>query len=245
LERVKPVADILATVLVIVLTIVTLVQVATERSRPLVAAASAPRRERPQAPLPAEPLTLEGAAQVGKRDAKVALIEFSDFQCPFCARFAIDTLPELRKRYIDAGLIVFAYRHLPLSIHPLAAKAAEAAECAGSQGRFWAMHNQLFATPNTLTEAAFQQIAIKIGLDPDRFDTCLKSETAAKISADAELARVLQVSGTPTFFVGTIEQDRRVRVKQRLSGAQPIAAIAEVLDKHLAESAPSAAIPRR
>ena len=110
---------------------------------------SAPTAARPgraPIPVPTEPVPLEGAPILGNPEAPVAIVEFSDFACPFCGRFSKDILPELKAKYIDTGQVLLAFRHLPLDrIHPRARPAAEAAECASRQGKFWRFHDLLFA----------------------------------------------------------------------------------------------------
>lgn len=234
--RLKPVLDGVATLLVIVLAGTVLADFWQMRAGPIeVSRAPAQRDRPPSAPLPSEPFSLDGVTQVGNRDAKVVLVEFSDFQCPYCARFATETLPELRKRYIDQGKELFAFRHLPLGIHSMAIKAAEAAECAGKQGRFWAMHNRLFSAPIPSEELLVEH-SRAIGLDAGVFRRCLAGEAAGRVMADAAFARSIQVSGTPTFFLGTRRVDGRVTVVQRLAGAQPIAGFEGPIDRLLAQT---------
>ncbi len=186
---------------------------------------------RPAAPpLPTEPVSLEGAQLRGRADAQVAVIEFSDFQCPYCGAFARDTLPVLEQRYVDRGQVLLAFRHLPLSMHPFAQKAAEAAECAGGQQQFWPMHDALFLDQRQLDVASLRARAKRLGLDAKAFTTCLAGARAAKVSADAALARKLGVTGTPTFFLGTRQADGRVKLAERLSGALPAADFSKAID---------------
>lgn len=105
---------------------------------------------RAEVPLPDQPISLDGAKVKGNATAPVALIMFSDFQCPFCAGFASETLPELEREYVATGHVVIAFRHFPLDNHPLALKAAQGAECAEQQGRFWDMHDRMFHAPQHL-----------------------------------------------------------------------------------------------
>jgi protein-disulfide isomerase len=232
--------EIVATILVIVVAATMLYQLWRVGGQPGLAApapTASARRSPPPAPLPAEPLSLEDATVVGSRQARVAVVEFSDFACPFCGRFAQETLPGLRRKYIDTGQVLFAFRHLPLeAIHPLAFKAAEAAECAGLQRNFWAMHNRLFENPKALDEGSLREHAAAIGLAVDPFLACLKGQMAERVRSDAALARTLQVSGTPTFFIGTVGADRRVTAVERLSGAQPLTAFSATIDRLLGES---------
>jgi protein-disulfide isomerase len=125
-------------------------------------------------PLPAEPVSLEGAALKGSEAASVAMIEFAEFECPYCLRFVQNTLPALTTKYIDTGQVLFALRHFPLeAIHQQAFKASEAAECAGRQGRFWEMHDAVFDGSDQLDPASLLGRARAIGVNVDAFEACL------------------------------------------------------------------------
>ena len=160
----------------------------------------------------------------GNADAPVTIIEFSDFQCSYCRVFYQTTLVTLLERYPKQ--VRFVYRDFPLaSIHPQATLAAEAAQCAHAQGRFWEFHNALFANPNQLGPELYQTLAISMGLDKDRFATCLTSrEFSEEVEKDFNVARALGVTGTPTFFINGIP----------LVGAQPLEVFAEIIDRELA-----------
>lgn len=142
----------------------------------------------------------------GNPKAPITIIEYSDFQCPFCARFTRNTLPQILKEYGDKVKVVF--KHLPLPFHQYAQKAAEAAECAGKIGgakAFWAMHDKLFyegQPQGRLDVASLKQFAKEIGLDEKKFSQCLDSgETSAIVNQDVIEAQRLGVRGTPTFFI--------------------------------------------
>lgn len=194
---------------------------------------------RPEPPLPNDPLPLEGAMTKGSPSAQVVLIEYSDFQCPYCGRFARDTLPALEAKYVRTGQVLIAFRHLPLPIHSSAQKAAEAAECAGAQGRFWDMHDQIFLDPRQIAEDNLRARAQKLGLNMKAFDSCLAGKMAEKVRADADFARTLKISGTPTFFIGNLQADGKVKARQRMSGAQSIAAFETALDRLLGDASSS------
>ena len=196
-----------------------------------------PRSSLPVAELPTAPISLAGAQTAGNAQAKVAILEFSDFQCPFCARFSRDTLPEIRRRYIESGRVLLAFRHLPLTqIHPLATQAAEGTECAARQGRFWAMHDAFFDGPADLSFAGVEVTARSLGLEMVQFDRCLAGEAAARVRADAAAAAGLRVTGTPTFFIGTL-QDGKLVATRRLAGALPIGEFAAALEPLLESTA--------
>lgn len=139
----------------------------------------------------------------GAKKAKVTLIEYSDFQCPFCSRH-LPTIDQALKDFPNDVRIV--YRHFPLSaIHPEAQKAGEASECAakiGGNDKFWAMHDQLFAKQSTLGTQTYLDIAKSIGLDEGKFKSCLESgEMAARVTEDEQEGAAAGVEGTPATFV--------------------------------------------
>jgi protein-disulfide isomerase len=183
-------------------------------------------------PPPPDPVSLAGALFAGDERAPVLLLQFSEFQCPYCALFANTTLPVLRERYIRPGKVRMAFRHFPLeSIHSLAVKAAESSECAHQVGKFWDMHDALFASPDRLTPASFGQTARRLGLDGGNFDACLDGRMTAKVKQDKQLGVDLGVSGTPTFFLGRVLPDGQLAVARRLSGALPAEVFAEEIDR--------------
>jgi protein-disulfide isomerase len=138
-RAVKSALDVFAAVLVIIVGTLALWRSLHSTRTPVAA-----REARPAPPLPTEPVSLDGAALKGSSSANIAIIEYSDFQCPYCAKFVRDTFPLLNRRYIETGKVLFAFRHLPLdNIHSLAHRAAENAECARQQGKFWEMHDAL------------------------------------------------------------------------------------------------------
>jgi len=162
-----------------------------------------------------------GAAVRGPENAKVSIVEYSDFQCPFCAR-VLPTLNRIRETYGDQVNLV--YKHLPLRIHPEAQPAAAAAEAAGLQGRFWEMHDKIFANQRELSDAKYVEWARELGLDVERFERDRKSEAVrARIAKDEQEAERFGVSGTPAFFING----------RFLSGAQPFEAFQRVIDEEL------------
>jgi protein-disulfide isomerase len=187
-------------------------------------------------PPPAKPLSLAGTAVQGNPAAKVALIEYSDFQCPFCGKFAREVLPGIEQKYITPGKIRFAFRQFPLPIHTFAQKAAEATECAGQQGQFWPMHDLLFRDQSQIGSELFEHAAATIGLNTSRFDRCLDGETRRKVEADAAEGKALTISGTPTFFVGTIQADGQVRATRRMIGAMPLSQFESAIDAAVSQT---------
>lgn len=174
---------------------------------------------------------LDTASILGETTAPVAIIEFLDFECPFCGRFARETLPDLRQQYIDKGKVLFAFKHLPLPIHKTAVLAAKAAECAGRQGQFWQLHDSLFNRRERLTEAALYSPLPN--LDSSRFRICLSNPDDTRIRENQSEAKLLGVSGTPTFLIGRLKADGSVDVTNVLSGARPGTEFAAIIESLL------------
>jgi protein-disulfide isomerase len=175
-----------------------------------------------EVPLPGEPITLVGAEISGSQTAKTGLIIFSDFQCPFCAKFARDTMPTLMEQYVKTGNLLVAFRQLPLPIHNLAERVAATAVCAGKQGKFWSFHDEIFKAPR-LEDGTSGSAAKAVGLDAKALETCLTTDGLASVKSDLDLADRLGVQGTPTFLLGSMLPDGRLKATERFSGALPIA----------------------
>ena len=159
----------------------------------------------------------------------LAIVEFSDFQCPFCAQHARESFPTLKEALIDAGKVRYVSMAFPLTeIHPFAEAAAVAAECAARQGKYWEMHDALFETQSRLEDASassFDGAARLIGLDESAFATCVTGPDAlAKVRADGAEANRLDVKSTPSFFIGRPRADGGIDLLKRISGAAPASA---------------------
>lgn len=184
--------------------------------------------------LPAEPVALPDSRTEGSATARVAVIMYSDFQCPYCRRFALTTLPALRATYDQAGDVVWAFRHLPIeSIHPNARAAAEAADCLARQGKFWETHDRLFQMQSTLKQMDFLELARSVGADAGTFSKCLDAGAADAVTADLAEAKALGISGTPAFLVGIRLPDGRYQITRGLTGARPDADFRRVIDQAL------------
>lgn len=182
---------------------------------------SATPPQRPPVPLPTEPVSLEEVPVLGDPNAKIAIVVFSDFECPFCGRFSRDVLPSIKRDYIDSGRVQLVFRHFPLDrIHRRARPAAEAGECAARQGKFWTFHDAMFSDPVRLEPEDLLTYARTVGLNVETFRSCIDGESAEHVRTDSDLARVLKVPSTPTFLLGTVQDDRRVRVTQIITGAR-------------------------
>lgn len=169
----------------------------------------------------------------GNADAPVTIVEFTDYQCPYCRRFQAESWPALERNYVDTGKVRFIVRDLPLKIHSSARPAAEAAHCAGEQGQFWPMHAALLARSMRLDEASLLAGAQSLGLDVRRFRECLTSnkyETA--IVRNIAQAEVLGVKGTPTFIIGRTTHGELEGI--RIAGALPYGDFAAYLNRLLA-----------
>lgn len=168
---------------------------------------------------------MDDDAVMGDSNAPVTIVEFSDYQCPFCKRFRDQTLDQLKAEYIDTGKAKFIYRDFPLtSIHQYAQKAAEATECADDQGMFWEYHDIVFANPSALDVTSLKQHAATLGLDAGEFGECLDSgKHAGEVSKDLSDGQRAGARGTPFFLVGNTV----------LSGAQPIEAFRSAIDAQL------------
>jgi protein-disulfide isomerase len=180
--------------------------------------------------LPAAPLSIAGAALRGDPAAKVVVIEYSDLECPYSGVFAREIAPAIDEAYVKTGRVQWAFRHLPLSFHQNAVKAAEAVECAGRQGKRWELQRTLFANQKQLDPVSLRAHAATAQLTLKDFDLCLAGQMAAIVQAHAAEARELRVNGTPTFFLGLRQADGTVKVTRRLSGARPVAEFQAALD---------------
>jgi protein-disulfide isomerase len=162
-----------------------------------------------------------GKPSRGPENAPVEIVEFSDFQCPFCLS-AFPTVTKVLATYGDK--IRFVYRHYPLPNHPNARPAAEASACADEQGKFWPYHDRLFASAGKISEADLKEHATAIGLDAASFNTCVSSRKYQKdVESDIDAANELGVNGTPAFFING----------RALNGAQPFEAFKRIIDEEL------------
>ncbi|MBR9678873.1 MAG: DsbA family protein [Nanoarchaeota archaeon] len=162
----------------------------------------------------------------GDENAPVTIIEFSDFECPFCARFYAQTLPDIQREYVDTGKVKLVFRDFPLGFHANAQKASEAAECANEQGNFWEMHDKLFEEGVSGGVTSFKQYASDLGLNTDTFNDCLDTgKYESEVQNDLSDGQSYGVSGTPAFFINGI----------LVTGAQPFEVFKNVIDEELAK----------
>ncbi len=184
---------------------------------------------------PPEPIradvSIDGDQCLGSEDAPVTIIEFSDYQCSFCARFWEQTLPQIKEEYIDTGKVKFVYRDFPLGFHGNAQKAAEATECANDQEKFWGMHDKVFEGQGEWgggdAVTIFKGYAAELELDEDEFADCLDSgKHTGEVQKDMEDGMAAGVQGTPAFFIDGIF----------VSGALPFEAFKQIIDVELANN---------
>lgn len=215
LHRMKTILDVLSSVAIVVAA-GALVWSIWNRS------ASAARPLAPEVNV--EGVTIEGTKLSNvKGQGRIAIVEFSDYQCPYCATHAQEVLPALDKEFIETGIARYIPFEYPIEgLHPNAFRAGEAAECAGSQGAYWQMHDRLFLDRSKLSSTDLSAYAAALGLDMTRFAQCLGGEMRAKILAHRDEGKRLGVTGTPVFFLGTVQADGSVKLAKRISGVNSI-----------------------
>lgn len=188
------------------------------------------------APFKGADLSLDGEPFMGDKDAKVTVVEFSDYQCPFCGRAYQQTFPQIVTDYVKTGKVKYVFHDFPLEqLHPNAFKAAEAARCAGEQGKYWDMHDTLFKNQRALDAAKLPDYAKTAGLDVDKFSACLAAEKdSAKIREEIAEGGKVGVTGTPAFFIGTTEPGKpQLHATKFISGAQGYPAFKAAIDELL------------
>lgn len=188
------------------------------------------------APFVGAELSLQGAQIRGAPQARVVFLEYSDFQCPFCASYAATTYPQISRDYVDTGRLRYAFVNFPIeTLHPLAYKEHMAATCAADEGHFWEMHDRLFANPKAADLRALAGHAEAIGLNAAKFRACLESDGhAAEIRQAMKAGSALGINGTPTFLIGVIGPDEKLKAVKVISGAKPYSVFKDAIDGVLA-----------
>ncbi len=179
-------------------------------------------------PTPSVPVDMESLldddAVRGDADAPVTIVEWSDYECPFCAKFYSETESLINEQYVKTGKVKLVYRDFPLSFHANAQKAAEAAECAGEQDKYWEMHDMIFEQGVQGGVAGFKQYAKSLSLNSAKFDTCLDSGAmTTETQKDMDDGAAVGIQGTPGFLING----------KLVSGAQPFAVFKQVIDAEL------------
>jgi len=187
-------------------------------------------------PRPKQPKTLKIGIQerpvLGDPKAPVTLVEFVDFQCPYCKRFFANTYPKLKENYIDKGLVRLVVKDMPLGFHGEARQAAQAAHCAGEQQAYWGMHDLLNGRPGKLDRQRFLAHAAELKLDQTAFEACLTAgRHLDQIDQDADEAKGIGVRGTPSFIIG--KSDSNTIEGAYIRGALPYGVFQKEIDKLL------------
>jgi protein-disulfide isomerase len=187
---------------------------------------------------PPETMDVAGELFKGEPTARLAIIEYADLECPFCRRFETDIYPQIRDSYVNTGKLKYFHRDMPLPFHEGAMPAARAIHCASEQGKFWEMHDSLLAATASLSAADIDERAGKLGLNVSELDQCISSERFANIiQRSVTEATQMQISGTPTFLIGTLDaQGKLVSVKSTVVGAHPFETFRAALDPLLVAS---------
>ena len=159
-------------------------------------------KDQPPGPVKAK-LNLAGMAMLGSKNAPITMVEFTDYQCPFCQRFHNTVFSELKKDYVDTGKVRFYSRDLPLEFHSNALRAAQAARCAADQGQFWALRDLMVANPDKLDMENIAAFATSLKMDVGAFRSCVQSEKYKNaVQTDTMEAMKIGADGTPTFVIG-------------------------------------------
>lgn len=200
--------------------------------------------ERPAAPVrppekPFEPtdISIADSPVLGQANAPVTLIEFTDYRCPFCRRHALTTKAEIVKEYVDTGKVKYVLREFPLkALHPDSDQLSQAALCAGDQGKYWEMHDALFAVEGKLDPKDLSKQIKALKLDKKEFKACVDSKKyAKKIETDIADGAKLGVTGTPSFFLGKSDpaDSTKIRATKAIKGAQPFPGFKKEIDELL------------
>ena len=209
-SRVRSVVDLVTTVLVALTACVALVKLLQPPS-------PSTQRNRPEPAVPTAPIPVGELPRLGSEDAPLGLIVFSDFECPACQFWAMNMLPTIKNTFVRDGTLQVFHAHHPLERHQRAVPAAAVAECAGSAGQFWPMHDLLFAEPKALEDADFQRHWSAVGLQAKHLDECRPTKES-RLRRMADGNKTLQIQGTPTLFLGQVTRSKTVLVKKRWTG---------------------------
>lgn len=188
-------------------------------------------------------VSVDDDARKGNKDAKVAIVEFSDFECPYCHRYFQQTYPKIMKDYVDTGKVIYVFRDLPLSFHdPAATTEALAAECvhhALGDEAYFKYHDKIFSNSKAngggVEDGALKKWAEELGMSGSDFDKCLSDKKYQdEINKDSSDANAVGISGTPSFVIGVIDDKGNV-TGEKLVGAQPYSVFKTTIDKYLAQ----------
>jgi protein-disulfide isomerase len=175
-------------------------------------------RKSPKPVSSSQRMSLPNAVIAGAARSGAILVEFSDYECPFCGVFARDIWPRLESRYFSSGRASFAVLHLPSARHRMAGPAALLAICAARQNRFWDFHHALFQNRASLNELTLRRTADDLHLDQRDLTTCLTSIAPTVLRSEVEQARTLSITATPTFLFGIVDANGLMEIRERFSG---------------------------
>ena len=201
----------------------------------------ASRNARPaQKPFKPADISIDGSPVMGNADAPVTMVEFTDFQCPFCRRYSNGTFPQIIKDYIKTGKVRYVVRQFPLkAIHPKAVKASEASLCAGDQGKYWEMYDQIFKKTKSFEPEEWVRHAEALGLEMSSFKDCLNNgKKAQQVKSDLKEGAALGMRGTPGFFFGRTDPNdpNKFKAVKMIRGAFPYPQFKQIIDKLLKKS---------
>jgi protein-disulfide isomerase len=181
--------------------------------------------------------SIEGSPVMGNADAPVTMIEFTDFQCPFCRRYSNGTFPQIIKDYVETGKVRYVVRQFPLkAIHPKAVKASEASLCAGDQGKYWEMHDRIFKKTKSFEMEEWVRLAEGLDLEMSSFKDCLvNGKKASNVERDLNEGVDMGMSGTPAFFIGRTDpkNPNKIKAVEMIRGAHPYSQFKKTIDKLL------------
>jgi len=194
------------------------------------------QQKQKKAPVPFKEtyINLQGGHKKGYDSARLVIINFSEYQCPYCAQFFRDAMPNIEKEYINTKKVRYVFMDFPLSFHAQSMKAAEAASCAEEQGKYWEMNECLFANQDTLSPETILKQGEVIGLEMDKFKQCLNhGNFIDAIKSTMAEGQKAGVSGTPTFLLGFIDQDGKVKATKKIVGVQSYTAFKDAIESLL------------
>ena len=178
-------------------------------------------------------LDISGHPSIGSTAAPLVLVEFGSFECPYCQRHLMETFPDLKRNYVDQGKLRYVFYDFALDPeHKYAQAAAEAAHCAAEQGKYWDFRQQLYRNQKALAPLFLEAHAENVGIQKKPFEACIESARhRSRVQADLKLARSLKIRGTPTFFLGYLEDGgKKAKITRRISGFRPFDLFAEHID---------------
>ena len=182
-------------------------------------------------------INTRGLPFMGSAEAKVTMVEFSDYQCFFCRRHDRQVAPRIAEEYVESGRLKYVFADFPLASHPGASRAAQAAHCAGDQGKYWEMNDLLFRHPESLTPVTLRAFGSSLEIDNQVFLDCVESgKHAQKVRDGLRQGERARIQGTPSFFFGLTDKTRpKIRVRGRLTGAHPYPAFKSLIENLLAQ----------